>query len=948
MKRGRWALALALLVPLGPGRGAGQIGYFGQNKVQYQSFAWQVLRGPHVDLYFYPEETELARAALEYAEQSYAVLSERLSHAIAKRIPLILYASHIDFEQTNILPYAPPEGLLGVTDFLKRRVTLPFTGNYAEFRHTLRHEMVHVFQLSLLTESYLRHPRGPHASLPLWFTEGLAEYFSAGEDSRDEMILRDFTVSGRLPTLAQLTYAGGGLVYPIGGSIVRYLGTTYGEWRLAALYHELWKYPSLDDAMTELYGRPLSQLSDEWRFWLRRRYYPEVDSTQPLSLTARRLTRLAIKPTAYRLPGDTAVHVLYFSPADGYASIYSSPLDRDDPRAVVRGERTPEFESFHYFDSRIDVNPEGIAVFGSRFESRDALIFWDLEAGRLVGRYQFPSLVSILSPTWAPDGKSVVFSGLAVSGYADLYRLRLADGRLERLTNDRYQDSDPSVSPDGRLVVFASDRTAFGAQGGRNLFLLDLETRAIRHLTYGDWRDDGPRWSPGTGRIWFTSDRDRTVQVYSVDSTGAGRRETASLDGAFDPQFVEGRDGFVFGGFADLGFNLYYEPLRADSPAVTIALPPPDRMAAPGWEWPELTGSTVAHTAPVPYKRKYGLDFAAGEAAVAPGLGSQQGAVALFSDLLNDHAFIATLSSFSYSGSGFGNLLDNLSGSTFYLNQTHRINWGVGAYRQRGLFYEGDFSSLFQETAYGVLGQLRYPLSRFRRIEAEFRVEHSDRFDFASDVVTEPRRRAWLAANYLTYVMDNSLWLSTGPIDGQRYSITTGLVNDVNHGRFDAFVLSADVRRYFRTSRRSAVAIRALGYWTGGERPRLISIGGSWGLRGYPYFGYVSGTRAWLLSSEWRFPIADYFTLGFPFGAAQFPGIQGAVFADLGRAWTPKLTRRGTLGSWGLGLRMPIAEPLVLRLDLGYRYHRGDLASYGLPARDRSGRFVDFFFGFNY
>src|SRR5438445_5299413 len=36
-----------------------------------------------------------------------------------------------------------------------------------------------------------------HVDPPLWWTEGLAEYFSAGEDSRDEMILRDLTVSGR-------------------------------------------------------------------------------------------------------------------------------------------------------------------------------------------------------------------------------------------------------------------------------------------------------------------------------------------------------------------------------------------------------------------------------------------------------------------------------------------------------------------------------------------------------------------------------------------------------------------------------------------------------------------------------------------------------------------------------------------------------------------------------
>src|SRR5436189_3332554 len=134
-----------------------QYGYFGQNKIQYRRFDWRVLRGEHVDLYYYPEEEELGRVALAYAEASYDTLERRFAHAVRRRVPLIIYASHTDFEQTNILPFTPPEGLLGATEFLKRRVTLPFTGSYADFRHTLRHELVHVFQLSLYGEAAARH-----------------------------------------------------------------------------------------------------------------------------------------------------------------------------------------------------------------------------------------------------------------------------------------------------------------------------------------------------------------------------------------------------------------------------------------------------------------------------------------------------------------------------------------------------------------------------------------------------------------------------------------------------------------------------------------------------------------------------------------------------------------------------------------------------------------------
>ena len=809
MRRAALLACLTLTVAL---PAAAQFGYFGQNKIQYKGFDWRVLHGEHVDLYFYPEEEELSRVTLAYAEESYAALERRFSHTVTRRIPFIIYASHSDFEQTNILPFLPPEGLLGATDFLKRRVTLPFRGNYTEFRHTIRHEMVHVFQLSLYAELYARYPRLRRPGLPLWWSEGLAEFFSEGEDSRDEMILRDMTVSGRLPRLPTLTFWAGGIVYPLGGVIHRYLAETYGEWRAVRMYQDAWKYQTFEEAVRGIYGKRLEDLSEEWQYWMRQRHYPVVESGRPLAITARELTELAVKPAAFRLPGDSASQVLYFSPSRGYTDIYAQSLAGGKPRPVVKGERSEQFESFHFFESRLHVSSDGVVAFSSKYFERDALFLWNLERARVVGRYQFPELVSILSPAWAPDRRSVVFSGLSVSGYSDLYRLWLADGRLERLTSDRYEDLDPTFSPDGRTIAFASDRTPFGPDGKLNLFRLDVASGTVSYLTYGRWRDEGPRWSPETGLIYFASDRDGASQVYAVDSTGAGRRLTNTLNGAFDPQWVDAEQGIVFGGFADLSFNLYFTRPQEDSatPPVTLAA----ERAAPDWTWPELADARYARVDAAPYERKFSLDFAAGDAVVAPGIGSAQGAVFLFSDLLSDHVLFLGISSFQ--GNGLGDLLDNFNGTAFYLNQAHRINWGVGAFRQRGLFFEGDFSTLFEETAFGVFGQLRYPFSRFQRLEAEYRVERSDRFDIVADGIGEPHRVAWLASNYLSLVHDNTLWLPTGPIDGTRYNVTGGLVNDVSHGRFDAYVGAVDARTYLRTSLRGAIALRAQGYFAGG------------------------------------------------------------------------------------------------------------------------------------
>ncbi len=940
------ALAAALLAP--PARA--QFGAFGENKIQYRHFDWHVLRGPHVDLYFYPQEAELARVALTYAEASYQVLEGKFRHPVTRRIPLVVYASHQDFEQTNVLPFVPPEALLGVTEFLKRRVAVPFTGSYAEFRHSLRHELVHVFQLSSLSLAYTLHPRQIRMDLPLWWDEGLAEYWSAGEDSRDNMILRDLTVTGRLPSIAQLADVSGGIVYPLGGTLVRFLATRYGDWRIVQMYDDVWKYNTFPELVRAVFGRTLDQLTAEWQYDMRRRFYPTVSEQHPLALGGRPIATLAVKPTVWTPPGDTTPQVLYLSPRTGYTDIYAVPLGGGHARTVVEGERTAEFESFHPFESRLDVSPAGVVVFSSKYQDRDALFFWSLPERHIVGRYQFPDLVSILSPSWSPDGKEVVFSGLALSGYSDLYLLHLDSGALERLTSDRYQDVDPAFSPDGTRLVFASDRTPYGVGGGQNLFVLDLATRAIRYLTYGDWRDEGPRWSAATGLITFTSDRRGAFDVYTVDSTGRGRQETAVPGGLFDPEWVPSAGKYVVAGFENLSFSIYTVAPEADSvPGDTVALAA--SPASPSWQWAELGDSMAARVEAGRYAEHYTLDFAAGGALYSPGYVSAQGATFLLSDMLGDHEVFLSLMAFQQ-GSGVNDLLSNVNGTAFYLDQSRRLNWGVGAYRTRGYFYAGDLDQVYQESAYGGFVSLRYPLSRFSRIEGQMGAAYSDKtsYTFATDQLSVgfPHRRGMITANYLSYVHDNSVWLATGPIDGSFAEVTTGVVNDLQNARLDSWLLAGDLRRYVRTGLRTALALRAFAFYSGGEFPERVAIGGSWALRGYPEYSYVAGDHAVMGNAEWRFPITDYLALGFPIGELRLPGVQGALFTDLGRAWSAGAGNRGWLGSYGLGLRMAVIMPLVLRLDMGWRYAIGNTDLYSLPSDFQGRGFVALWFGFNY
>ncbi|MGH7657346.1 MAG: TolB family protein, partial [Gemmatimonadales bacterium] len=258
----------------------------------------------------------------------------------------------------------------------------------------------------------------------------------------------------------------------------------------------------------------------------------------------------------------------------------------------------------------------------------------------------------------------MIFSGMAESGLSDLYRVRLPGGELEKITDDPYQDIDPSLSPDGTRLVFASDRTAGGREGAVNLFILRLDSGEISQLTSGSWVDETPRWEQN-GRIYFASSRDGVLNAFSIDTAGRGRRETSSWTGAFDPTWVPERNGLLVGGFHDLSWNIYYVPEDSAAQADTFTVESSPSIQT--WAWGSAADSVSYDVTSEPYERHFTLDFAAGEAVFIPGFGGAQGFQFFLSDILSDEVLIFGLSSFQ--GKNLGSVFENINGSALYINQ---------------------------------------------------------------------------------------------------------------------------------------------------------------------------------------------------------------------------------------------------------------------------------------
>jgi Tol biopolymer transport system component len=504
--------------------------YFGRNKVRSDDFRFTVLQTAHFDVYSYPEEARAVQDAVRMSERWYERYARTFQLEFARRKPIILYADHADFEQTNIIEGRIDEATGGVTESLKDRVFLPLASTYQETDHVLGHELVHAFQYDV-AKSRGGVGAGGLEQLPLWMVEGMAEYLSLGRESPlTAMWLRDAVLREDFPTVAKLERDPRYFPYRFGHALLAYVGGTYGDSKVLQLFREALRRGT-EIGFQEILGVGADTLSAEWR----------------------RATELAYRPLMQGriLPGDLGRGVA--SRATGAGEMNLAPSVSPDGRYVAflsekdlfamklylaetatgRIIRTlgtsgadPEYDALNYLDASGSWSPDGTQlafVVTTGGDNRVAIV--DVASGDLLRTIRAEGIGGISGVAWSPDGRTVAFSG-SRGGISDLYLLDLTTERVTQLTDDRYADLQPAWSPDGGTLAFVTDRgpdTDLGSLrfGLHQLAFLDLRTLTVELLPLFRGADHvDPHFSPDGQSLYFLSDQDGFPDVYRVRRDG--------------------------------------------------------------------------------------------------------------------------------------------------------------------------------------------------------------------------------------------------------------------------------------------------------------------------------------------------------------------------------------------------------------------------------------------
>ncbi|MEO6695964.1 MAG: biopolymer transporter Tol [Ignavibacteria bacterium] len=551
---------------------------FGQNKVQYKEFHWKYLQTKHFDIYFSDGGEKLAEFTAHEIEKALNNMSENIDYNISNRIPVVVYNSHIDFQQNNVVDEFLPEGVGGVTELFKNRIVIPFEGDYEKFRHVIHHELLHGFMNDMFYGGSIQNiiSKNITLSFPIWFSEGMAEVQSLyGLDKATDMFMRDATINNYVPPLE---YISGYFSYRGGQSFFAFLADTYGEDKLGILMNNIKTFGDVDQGFKETFKLDLEKLNEKWQSYLKKMYWPDLKIREDVKDFAKQLTNHEKDGGFYNIApaispdGDKFA---FMSNKDDLFDVYIAKTKNGQIiKKVIEGNNNTDFEELHILTPGLSWSPDGRKLAISvKSGDRDAIYLIDINTE---DRVEIPvKFDAVYYVSWGPVGNKIAFIG-AKEDRSNLYLYDVNSKKLEALTDDLFSDANPTWSADGKNIFFTSDRGNYTDKNSipkdlkmwkydysnTDYYSIDINTKEMNRLSETkDATESYAQMSSDGQKILYISDKNGISNIYVREIDSAGVRVDRPITNALNPidQLSLSKDGkkLLFVSLNKGGFDIF-------------------------------------------------------------------------------------------------------------------------------------------------------------------------------------------------------------------------------------------------------------------------------------------------------------------------------------------------------------------------------------------------------
>ena len=471
---------------------------FGKNRIQYQKFKWKYYQTENFNSYFSQDGLGLGKYVAQIAEAELPSIEEFVEYGLQRRINIVIYNNYDEMQQSNIGIGIDWQNTGGVTKLVNNKMIVYYDGNHDNLRRQIRQGIARNLVENLLFGDDLGEFAANQAllDLPKWLTDGYISYAAENWSTILDDDLRGVMLAGSYKNFYQFAFEKPLLA---GHSFWKYIADKYGKSKTTYFLYLARIYRNLNNASYKIAKKKFKVILRDFMTDVQNQYFKDIRGR-------RNTPRGQLSVSEYIGKKD-------------YIRFNANPVPRSFTYAVV------EFNQGRYQVVLMEnfVNKKILLKLGVRSREDDKhpnypILAWDGKGTRLAVLYneegktkffvydlvnrvklwkqEIDKFDQVQDMKYMLDNNTLLLSAVR-SGQSDVFVYKIDKQTIEQITNDVYDDLDPSfvAFPNKTGIIYSSNRPSAAAASsddslpGRhfNIYLVDnwnkSEAKQISRLT---------------------------------------------------------------------------------------------------------------------------------------------------------------------------------------------------------------------------------------------------------------------------------------------------------------------------------------------------------------------------------------------------------------------------------------------------------------------------------
>ncbi len=515
---------------------------FGKNRIQYQKFKWKYYQTENFSAYFSQDGLGLGKYAAQVAELELPSIEEFVEYGLQRRINLVVYNNYDEMQQSNIGLGIDWQQTGGLTKLVNNKMVVYYDGNHDNLRRQIRQGIAKVLVENLLFGDDLGEIAANQAllDLPKWLTDGYISYAAENWNTTLDDDLRGVILAGEYKNFYQFAFEKPDLA---GHSFWKYIADKYGKNKTTYFLYLARVYRNLNNASNKIAKKKFKKVLADFMVDMQDVYFKDIRGRRNTPRGQLSIAEdISAKKDFIRFNANPVPRSFTYALVEFKQGRYEVVLMENfvNKKVLLKlGVRSrEEMKHPNYPLLAWDGKGTRLAVLYNE-EGKTKFFVYDLVNRVKLWKHEIDKFDQIQDMKYMLDNNTLVLSAVR-SGQSDIYVYKIDKQSFDQITNDVYDDLDPSfvAFPNKTGILYSSNRPSAQAAssddslpGKRfNIYLVDnwnkSETKQISKLSnlkYGNARYPSQY---NTSHFTFISDENGINNRYA----GFFTTERAGLD----------------------------------------------------------------------------------------------------------------------------------------------------------------------------------------------------------------------------------------------------------------------------------------------------------------------------------------------------------------------------------------------------------------------------------